>query len=67
LANTAIITFPGGWVVGGIETKASPSILLWLRALQNKAKNYGHYVDACNQGQRTHSTWTNVSFHQQKF
>ena len=26
------------WVVGGFLTKASPSILLWLRALQNMNK-----------------------------
>jgi hypothetical protein len=30
--------------VGGIGTKASPSILLWLRALQKNVVNSGHLV-----------------------
>ena len=44
----------GGWVGGGIGTKASPSILLWLRALQHV--NILVIIDSAQKAKLVHST-----------
>ena len=51
------------WVVGGIETKASPSAWLWLRARQKNAVNSGHFFTNITTKTEYHSSCKAVTKH----